>query len=471
VARNTFAATLAQVATAVFGYLLLYLTALLAGTDGVGALAVLVSVSLMGQMVAVLGLNTLLTRTIAANRGDDAGELGRSLALATAGGVVVSAVVLAVTRMGGAPDGLGSALDLVALSIAPGAAALVCEGFITGRERLGLVTVSNVIEGFVRLVVAAVALIAGWGVAGLALSLVVTRVLALMIDMRFIRTYLGTSPDLSALAGTLSTLRRALPLCGVFLLLTLFARGDVPILAAISGNAAAGVYAAGNRPVELAGMLPLSLMAALYPALSRGVQAGEPASQRTFEDSLVIAAAAMVAAAAIFALRADLIVGLLYPSSLGAAASVLSVTAWYLVALGVDAVATAVLLASGRFYLALVPLACAALVLVVLNLALDPVMGAVGAALARLAGQVVAGVVNVALIPRGWMTRRLARRLAGVSASGALLVVVLAATHSMAVVGAVLAMAVYGAAVISTGAVARSDIADAFMRLRWTRAR
>lgn len=471
VARNTLAATLAQVSTALFGYLLLYLTAFLLGTEGVGGLAVLVSISLMGQLLAVLGLNMLLTRTVATNRGDDAQELGRSLALATAGGVVVAALVFAATRFGLAPDGLGPAVALVALSIAPGAAALVCEGFITGRERLGLVTTSNVIEGLARLILAAVALVAGAGVLGLALSLVAARMLALAVDLRFIRTKLGTSPDLSALRGSLSTLRQALPLSGVFLLVTLFSRTDVLILAAISGTEAAGLYAAGSRPVELASMVPLSLMAALYPALTRQIAGAQAASRRTFENSFALVAAAMMAVAAVLALRADLVVGLLYPPSLAGAAGVLTLTAWCLLALTIDAMTTTVILATGRFYLAMATLAVAAVVLITLNLLLDPVLGAIGAAVARLVGQVVASVVSLPFVVRDWMTRRLARRLAGVAASGALLVVLLETTRSIPVPGTLLATAVYGAALIVTGAVAPTDVADALARLRLIRAR
>jgi len=471
VARNTLAATLAQVSTALFGYLLLYLTAFLSGAEGVGALAVLMSISLMGQMVAVLGLNILLTRTIAVGSADQPRELGRSLALAMAGGLAVGAVVVVVSGIGLVPESLGLAIAIVALSIAPGAAAMVCEGFITGRERLGLITKSNVIEGLARFIVAAAALLAGAGAVGLALTIVITRVLALAIDLRFIRTKLDTSPGQLTLDGSLGTVRQALPLAGVFVLLTLFSRGDVPILAAVSGSEAAGLYAAGNRPVELAGMLPLSLMAALYPALARQVADAEAASRRTFENSFALVAATMMAVAAVFAQRADLIVGLLYPPSLAAADAVLSVTAWYLLALTIDAMTTTVILATGRFYLAFATLAVAASVLIGLNLLLDPVLGAVGAAVARLVGQLVAPIVSLPFVVRDWMTRPLARRLAGVAASGGLLVVLLEATRSIPLPGALLAITTYGAALLVTGAVARSDIAQAFARLRLIGAR
>jgi O-antigen/teichoic acid export membrane protein len=128
------------------------------------------------------------------------------------------------------------------------------------------------------------------------------------------------------------------------------------------------------------------------------------------------------------------------------------VTAWYLIPLAIDAATTAMLLAQGRFTTALLPLSLGAITLMGSNLALDPNLGAVGAAAARLAGQFVASAVNIQLTLRGWGGLRLWRQLAGVALSGCLLIgALLLPLPAMA--GILVGAVVYVAACFMTGVV------------------
>jgi O-antigen/teichoic acid export membrane protein len=204
-----------------------------------------------------------------------------------------------------------------------------------------------------------------------------------------------------------------------------FARVDVPLLARISGDEAAGLLVGGYRPVEMASMLPSSLVFALYPALSRELAQGAARALRTMERALVLILVLMVGGTVGLAFEADLIVRLILPHSLAPAGGVLSIACWSLIPATVDAATTALLLAQGRYKAALVPILLGVVTLVVLNLVLDPRMGAQGAAIARVAAQSVAMGFKMVLVFNFYRSPHLLLRLAGIAAASGALALVL----------------------------------------------
>jgi O-antigen/teichoic acid export membrane protein len=420
VVRNTGAATLAQVANALTGYVLLYLVASLLGRTGVGVLGVVISISLIGQMVATLGIYMYLPRLIAQTPENAARAFGTALGITLVASIAIFGLVNLLILVGLLPRSEAHLAQLGALAIVPGALAEICEGMFVARERIDLTALSNVIEGLARLLVMPVLMLGlGWGLYAAAATWVLGRCVGLVVDLVLLRVRLGVTPELPDLSGVRPMVVAALPLSGALLLFLFFARADVPVLAHIAGSDAAGLLVGGYRPVELAAMLPTSLIVALYPALSRDLRLGGDRARKTMEKILVLAMVLMAGATIGLVFESGLLVRILYPPALSGASQVLSISSWSLIPATIDAATTALLLAQGRYKVALGPILLGVVTLIGLNLVLDPRLGAEGAAIARVAAQSIAAVSKMVLVFRFYTSPYLLGRLAGIAVATA----------------------------------------------------
>jgi len=402
------------------GYAILYMAALRLGKVGVGTLGVMLTATLLGQLVAAAGLSARLGRLIAQKPKDAGGELGRSLLLASLSGLVVAGAVVAGAAVGWLPPMPQAALGLAAAAIVPGSVATTCEGFMTGRERVAWAAFSNAVEGVVRFAIAAGLLIAGFGLTGVAVALLASRLFAAGLDLYLINRRWGVRPRLRQPELMVDTFRAAIPLYGTLVLVAMFVRADLLILARVSGAAQAGLYVAGHRPVEAALVIPGSMISGLYPVLSRQAAADPAAVQRTFEKAVLVTAGMMAGATAFLAVDADVVIRLLFPHGFEGAAPVLALSALVLVPASLDSATTSLMLARGKLKRALVPIAIGVVVLLVLNLVLDPRLGAMGAAVARPIAASVIAVINASLSLRGVGSRWFGMRLLGMLGSAVL---------------------------------------------------
>jgi O-antigen/teichoic acid export membrane protein len=460
VARNTGAATIAQIANALAGYVLLYLVASLLGRTGVGILGVVMSIGLIGQIAATLGIYVYLPRIVAQHPEQAERAFGTALAVTGAASLGVFGITAALIGLGMVPRSEAPLAIVGALAIVPGAAAMVCEGFITGHERITLTALSNVIEGLARLAIMPVLLLGfGWGLYAAAAAWVIGRCLGVLVDLVLIRTIIGSRPRVPDLKAVRPMLAAAIPLSGGIFLYLLFGRADVPIVAALAGTDAVGLLVGGYRPVEILLMVPISMITSLYPALTRELSRVGDHAQRMMEKVLILALVPIAGATVGLVFESDFVTRILYPPALHASSSVLSISAWVLIPATIDAAATALLLAQGRFKLALAPLALGVLTLVVLNILLDRGMGAEGAAIARVAAQVVALGSKMALIIRFYLSRYLISRLAGIAVAMAVLAAVLMAGGRIPLVAIAVGTLTYLVIVAALKVVSVADLA------------
>jgi O-antigen/teichoic acid export membrane protein len=267
----------------------------------------------------------------------------------------------------------------------------------------------------------------GWGLYAAAATWVLGRCIGLVVDLLLIRFRLGHRPRLPDLRAVRPMLVAAVPLSGALFLFLLFARADVPLVAALAGTDAAGLLVGGYRPVELFSMLPMSLIFALYPALSRQLRKDSAQAQRTMEKVLILAMVLMAGATVGLVFESGLAVRILYPPALHAASSVLAISAWTLIPATIDSATTAMLLAQGRYKAALGPMALGVITLIGLNLLLDRGMGADGAAIARVVAQVVGTGSKMLLVIRFYANSYLLTRLAGIGLATVVLGLILIA--------------------------------------------
>jgi len=186
-----------------------------------------------------------------------------------------------------------------------------------------------------------------------------------------------------------ATVRAALPLGAAHGLALMSFNFDSLLLGMLRGPAAVGLYSAAYKPVTVLLALPVTYFVGLFPVLSRTWADGPAAFDAVVQRSLRLAATFAVPVGVGGTFVAAPVLDLLFGVRYAAAAPAMQILVWSAVLVILRGTFRQGLNAAGR---AVVDLRCAGLATglnVLLNLAVIPVWGFMGAAVATLASEVV----------------------------------------------------------------------------------
>ena len=386
----------AEVASRLLGLGTTLLLARALGVADFGAFGRLWYVALLLAEIAEFGLQATATRGLVAGT-FSLPALARARLLTS--GLVAGGALLALPLASAGPAWARVAIPvlvpLVLFFVLAGwgeflGVALRCRGARVGEAILLLLLRAA------SLAAAAVAVLAGAGLAGLAWSQAVSPLPALALGAVLLARRPALAPGTKA--GVAAVLRAAAPLAANGGLQILSPRVEFLVLSALAGDRATGVFLAALRVFEFLGMVPSAVAQGAMPALTReALRGGEGVRRRTAATMALVAAPAAVG----LALVAGGVVDLLYGRAYVEATAPLRLLALALVPLFMNALLSWAVLARGCS--SWLPRLTGARVLAALGLALAlvPPLGAVGAA----AGLVGAEWLLLAL---GWVACRVA---------------------------------------------------------------
>lgn len=456
-ARGTLFALLAMALDKGGGVLVLLLIARLLGADDFGRYAALMSLLAFFQIAAEFGQEPVLVRLLAQQRGADRdarelvrGALAMRFWLAVAAGVaLVSAapfVLAAVER---------SALIVAACGLVASFGITLRAVFRTTQRLEALcVTASVRIGTFAavllighRLGLGFLAVIGGWALGQLAAS---STAAMLLRGRELARPHWDRG-----VAARLA--RSGWPLALNAFLLTVTLRVGHLIVLNLDGPSAVGYLAAGAQLAEAFALLPEAVMLALLPILASyevdAPEAQRALSVRTTRWFVLLALPAVI----VVSIPAPRLLALLYGPEFAAGTPALRILAWLALLAATGTVFTNVMIARGLERSLLGINAVAAVLTLSLSLVLVPRFGFRGAALATLVASVASQAILLGLPSMRRDVVRCLRPLVGpVFFAGVL--VALGVTLGGSSAGAtVVALIVFGALVLATGVVDRSD--------------
>jgi O-antigen/teichoic acid export membrane protein len=384
----------AEVASRLLGLGTTLLLARALGVSDFGALGRLWYVALLLAELAEFGLQATATRGLVAGT-HSLRALSRARGVTS--GLVAGAAVLALAL---APQGPGPAREVVPV-LAPLVLFFVLAGW---GEFLGVALRcrgARVEEALLLLVLrggslvgAAVAVLAGSGLVGVAWSQALSPLPALAVGGLLLAR--RRAPLAGADAGSVAVLRSAAPLAANGGLQILSPRVEFLVLSALAGDRETGIFLAALRVFEFLGMVPNAVAQGAMPALTReALRGGDAVRRRTAGTMAFVAAPAAVG----LALVATSVVALLYGSEYAAAGAPLLVLAAGLLPLFMNALVSWAIVARG--HAAWLPRLTALRVVAAaaLAFALVPRLGAVGAAVGLAAAEWL-------LLALGWLACR-----------------------------------------------------------------
>jgi O-antigen/teichoic acid export membrane protein len=456
----------------VFSMALVLAISHLRGMEMLGQYSLVMTVFVVGQACATLGLPVIVTREVARDRKG----AGRYLFNATlVAGVLVGLALLAIIPAAAwlvREDDMRMATSLALLTLLPSALVANAEAVLLAFGRAGDYVGVALGENLTRAGLGTVLVLLGFGVTAIAAALLALRVAAGILLVVIVRRRGASLTERLDRRLCRSLLSEIPVVAAIPIVNQLYARADVFVLTWLGTWRDVGLYSAGLRLTDLARTLPAAYGKALYPVLSRlhGGPGGEFAStvRRALRQVLLLVAPMVVVLAGFASI---LIPGFFGPDAAGGERT-MALLACSLLPLGMACVLAQVLFATGRQAVDLRINVIATFASVIANLLLIPRLGALGAALAMVAVTTLYAALQYrsvracVLDPR--MLGHLGRLLLVVAVS---IAVGLVAVDAAAPLAVLLVAATYGIGVLLTGLLTRDDLGrfwqSAAARSRW----
>ncbi len=391
--RNTVLLFGTRIAILVLAFVLNVAIARVLRPEGLGSYGLMVVLAYVFQTSSALGLTYVLPRELGRQPHQAKLVFDAALAIALPAAAVFAGLLAAMSRGLGYDAELIRALDLVGLSLLPGALSQLAEGLFVSRGEGEACVVVTTVENVFRCVVSLVALAFGGGLVALAWTYLVSRVVGFAATLWLMR---GRLPkvDERELPATLAALARGLPtFAALYVLVALFFKGDMILLSILRPRDEVGIYTAGYRLFDVACLVPSTAASVVYPVLARMRHQREGSEARLTNDSLTALLIAVLPIVLVMSFGAPGIVSILYGAPFAATIPVLAILSWALVPYAADTLLGHAMLAADRQRDDVRLVGLGVLANLTANLLLIPIFGPTGAAVASvISGAVLAGL-------------------------------------------------------------------------------
>ena len=431
------------------------------GSGDYGVYGTIGALLAIGQAIPEFGMGMIVVRDVATRAADAGRYLAATLVMQPVlAGAAYGALLVAAWLLG-YDAALRSLLALAALSLLVDALGNMAYNQLIAFERMAVTALISTAHVAVLVAFGAAALAAGGGLVALYVAIVgagALRSAALWLALR--RT--GVRPEFPlnrAIARGL--VKNGAPIALASFLALAYQHADKLITTAMLGEDRTGqLTAAFVISFGVIELLSTTVLVAVFPLMSRTYSGGMRALFEFMMEKLAFFNLLLsLPIALVIALLSVPLSGLLFGPDFTRTASVLQVLIWYTVVTMVGNVFAQALLVENRQRRTLIIRASGLAVNVALNIALLPLIGVAGAAVASLLAElmVLAGLVSSFRFPADWWARvrshlwRMALAGAGMAAAIALL------RDVSPVLAGAAGAAVYLALVLALGAIARDD--------------
>jgi O-antigen/teichoic acid export membrane protein len=352
------------------------------------------------------GLHQVTIRAVARDRSRATALLHHTLGIKLIWGAVAFVALVAAATILRPEWDVRLACYLLGGSLVLRSYMLTIRGVLQGLERFGWDSVVVAADRAILLVFGTAALLAGTGLRGLAIAFVVSRATALVCSAWLTHAELGGVGIRFNRAIWRELQTTALPL-GLFLVvLNLYSYVDGVMLGVMRGNVETGLYAAAYRTYEGVSYLPSIIASVLTPRLSDLFVSHRREHRRVALLGLAASVGlAIIVGAAAYGLATPLLVRL-FGAAFAPAASPFRILCLGLPLVFAIWVLHAIIISVNRETLLVQTAVVGLTVNVSLNLYVIPRMGADGAALATVVGELVSMMILIGGVAAALRTAR-----------------------------------------------------------------
>lgn len=378
------------------------------GAEGYGRLYLAQAVTGIMAILVEFGLNSLVTRDVARRPAEAAGYLKSGAVLKALLWVAGAAAVALFVQVAGYPSETKMTIAVLAIAVLFSAGSTLIVSVLQATDRMRWIAASTVAEKAIYVGLGVAALLLGYGVLTLAVVVLVSAAGKFLLDVWWLRRLSAQTDVTSAREplGVRTLFMRTLPFFSVLFFGAIYFRADTLILSLITSEAVIGYYGAAYRLFQTTYILADAFVFALFPLfcrLSPVSDEGLAVSAQKSLDTLLLVGIPITAG---MFMLSDEIVLLLYGAGFAESVPLLRVLSIAIALMYANGIFVQLLLATDRQKRLARTAAIAAVGNIAVNLALIPVFGALGAAIATVVTELIVIGLNFSFLPRE-LTRRL----------------------------------------------------------------
>jgi O-antigen/teichoic acid export membrane protein len=246
------------------------------------------------------------------------------------GSAPLVAVVIVVWRAAfGMSDDTALAIALLAVSQVISSMATGLSALFMAHEKAEFPATLTIVSSVIKVTLGTMALLAGFGIVGLAGVSIITNLVTLMILLvATTRMFFVPRPQDDP-AMRKAMMRESFPLMLNHLLATLFFKVDVPLLDAMKSSTVVGWYTAAYKYVDAFNIIPSFFTQSIFPVMSRMAHQGDGSMARSYVLSLKLLVMMALPLAVLTTALAPYMIGLLGGAQyLPAGATALMIMIW-----------------------------------------------------------------------------------------------------------------------------------------------
>ncbi|MBP1655125.1 MAG: tuaB [Bacteroidetes bacterium] len=459
VARNSVVLFIAQIAVRLLAFIPVILLANHLGVTEYGLYSFALAFSMLFLPACDMGIDTLIVREIAARPASRAQTgrhaLGLKLLLAGVAFLVIAAAAVLEGSRGDRLHVLLLAGAVTVLRTFP----LTMSALFRSAQRMGIEAVLIVVQRLLEIAAVLAAVIAGLNLLTLMLLLVVAGFVSSLFAFALARHHgFAVAPAFTA-SSAWSLLRGGLPFALTSLAVALTFQIGTVILGSLLGEASVGIYRSAYNLVFALSGFSAAIAVALYPAVAEqhteNRQEAVRLSARAITSTLILGFPVATGCTAL----ATPIIDTLYRADFSQAATTLRILAWWIPIMYTTTILGHILAAVNRQNLLLAISVVNAVVNVMLNLLLIPMIGHDGTAVATVATESLGLVLLSGAIYRIFGKVYDPGAIARVAAAAATILPLSLLSGTVGVIPLVIGGAlVYTAALLVTGVLTREDL-------------
>lgn len=382
--KNTSILILANGLQPVISFYLVILISREMGVDGLGAYSTIFNYVAIFQIIASLGLRSLLTREVAQNKEHAQRYLAAGSIMAVLFAIISAGLMILLVSILSDDSLVIRGTVCVSLSLVAAALADVCEGVISGFERLSQIGYASLVENLGRVGISLWLILNGFGIIALVWVYVVTRYLRTGYYFWYIGRKLARPMEKIDWQFTSGLIRQARTFALIVICVTVYWKADVIMLETMRSNEEVGYYSAAYRLLAILFVLIDSFVNSLFPVISNYFKSSERQFEVVCKKSLRLLVLVTVPFAVALSLQSEKIILLLYGTNFLPSMRVLQILIWTIIPYAISQIFAYALVASNNQKIDLAVNASSMLVNILLNYMFIPRFGFIGATVATL---------------------------------------------------------------------------------------
>ncbi len=389
---NTVSVLASDVTNRIATFILYALIARYLGTYEFGQMALGLTLFRSFQLLAVAGLQALITREVAKEPLKTGQYLVNSSAVVITTSLLSVIALMLFTRIMAYVPSTTSVILLLSLGLFPYSLSVICDAIFRAREKMQYVAYSNLMVNVIKVAVAFLLLIQGYGLYHLIILLIFLHVVALGSKWWLLLKYITvTKPQLRVDFYFCTVLAKSsVTFLGINGLNAVMTSLTAVLLSKYVGEVGVGLYSAARQLIIPIEVVLQSIVTSVYPRMCRAFEPTFQRLKRNTEHLLeTLIAIVLPAVLGLFLLSDEILVFLYGSSDFTEASAVLRIIVWTMIFRVFAKVLGLVLVAGLREKVTLRILLIDLLAVLIFDLILISQFGLIGAAASAVIVRVV----------------------------------------------------------------------------------